>query len=265
MPHSRPTPGRLLCAGRCKDGPAHGTLRDAVRPSATGMGKESVIRRIRRAMLIGCACMATLMAGLWVASHWRGVIVVIPLPSGDRDLVMVTQVQGRVITWIDWNASPYYLEKMVRESRLHSGTQLVQLTSERHRLGILRGMRERPEAFMSSPIPSFVGSPVAPWPYLTADRFSVPPHVSLSQTPGAVLPFGNWTGWEITLPHGLLLAVFATWPMIASWRWLRGRKRFEKGCCPACGYDLRGSEGRLNCPECGGSVEPVSSIKKAAA
>lgn len=69
--------------------------------------------------------------------------------------------------------------------------------------------------------------------------------------------------WEIRLTVwvGVMLAslAVAVWLMTTTadigrgaWRELVGRRRAQEGCCPECGYDLRGSHDR--CPECGTRV-----------
>jgi hypothetical protein len=39
------------------------------------------------------------------------------------------------------------------------------------------------------------------------------------------------------------------------WSWVLAKWRTPKGCCPACGYDLRGGLG-AGCPECGWNRTP---------
>ena len=60
------------------------------------------------------------------------------------------------------------------------------------------------------------------------------------------------------LPFGIRPLAFTIDSVIFALLWLgpflfrdlrRGRRR-RKGCCPQCGYDLRGDLGR-GCPECG--------------
>lgn len=61
---------------------------------------------------------------------------------------------------------------------------------------------------------------------------------------------------DLLLPAILIRAAFAS---AAALRWLNalpGRRRFARGLCPHCSYDLRGirpADGRVTCPECGAS------------
>lgn len=53
----------------------------------------------------------------------------------------------------------------------------------------------------------------------------------------------------VTVPHWLVIALLSIPPLAwLSGRW-RDRRRYPKGHCPKCGYDLRASPDR--CPECG--------------
>jgi len=60
-----------------------------------------------------------------------------------------------------------------------------------------------------------------------------------------------WRGIEVRAPLWLALVPLAPWPV-----WCLGRRTYrwyarKKGCCRACGYDLRGTDQAESCPECG--------------
>jgi hypothetical protein len=58
--------------------------------------------------------------------------------------------------------------------------------------------------------------------------------------------------WLLRVPLWTPMGVFG---LLAASCFLMARKSNRAGCCPACGYDLRGTPGN-NCPECG--VERVA-------
>jgi hypothetical protein len=58
-----------------------------------------------------------------------------------------------------------------------------------------------------------------------------------------------------------LLASFIFLPLLTQWcRACKSRARRERGCCDACGYDLRG--GTARCPECGRDVSAKPSCPR---
>ena len=61
-------------------------------------------------------------------------------------------------------------------------------------------------------------------------------------------------GRYVNVPYWFLILVTAVWPLIMARRELRRWRRFGRGLCPVCGYDLRASTDR--CPECGTAVPP---------
>ena len=61
-------------------------------------------------------------------------------------------------------------------------------------------------------------------------------------------PYGPWTQWWVTLPHGLIVVPLLLLPAHAWWRRLRPMTDQNRRC-RACGYDLRATPER--CPECG--------------
>jgi hypothetical protein len=55
--------------------------------------------------------------------------------------------------------------------------------------------------------------------------------------------------WDVQVPYWLPVLPALVLPTSAAVGAVRRRRRRVRGCCTACGYDLRGSPGR--CPECG--------------
>jgi hypothetical protein len=63
-----------------------------------------------------------------------------------------------------------------------------------------------------------------------------------------------WSGFAVnTLSYAIVL-----WLLIAGPFVLRGLIRRRRGCCPKCGYDLRGALPGASCPECGWERESES-------
>ena len=78
--------------------------------------------------------------------------------------------------------------------------------------------------------------------------------------------FGGWSApmpaFELAAPTGPIMVATSVLPVVwlarrarAEVRALLRWRRFSRGRCTSCGYDLRGSAGR--CPECGGSQEEL--------
>ncbi len=74
----------------------------------------------------------------------------------------------------------------------------------------------------------------------------VPEKLRTYGLPGYLPVHPLWPGFAInTLFYGGVIALILWAPA-----WLRRFYRFRKGCCTACGYDLRGAA-HARCPECG--------------
>ena len=69
-------------------------------------------------------------------------------------------------------------------------------------------------------------------------------------------PGTTWPPWEygaLAFPLWLPMLPLSIAPVVWLYRRRRSTRRAARGCCPACGYDLRASPGA--CPECGNAVE----------
>ncbi|MCC6680413.1 MAG: hypothetical protein IT445_05870 [Phycisphaeraceae bacterium] len=60
--------------------------------------------------------------------------------------------------------------------------------------------------------------------------------------------------YEIILPYYFGLASVVMFYLAVAALWLVPRRRFMGGYCPRCRYDLRGSVGSTECPECGEKI-----------
>ncbi|MCX5659971.1 MAG: hypothetical protein NTW19_09655 [Planctomycetota bacterium] len=58
------------------------------------------------------------------------------------------------------------------------------------------------------------------------------------------------SGVDVIVPCWFLLLAALPLPILWLRAWLR-RRSIGPGCCPSCGYDLRGSPAGGDCPECG--------------
>lgn len=69
-------------------------------------------------------------------------------------------------------------------------------------------------------------------------------------------PLGNQSETSLTLPHWFVITLLAIPPFAWLSGYWRDRRRYPKGHCTKCGYDLRATTDR--CPECG---QPISAPK----
>ena len=60
---------------------------------------------------------------------------------------------------------------------------------------------------------------------------------------------GEQPTWAIFWPHWSMLLLMSFLPLLWLHRWWKQRRRFKRGQCPQCGYDVRATLDR--CPECG--------------
>lgn len=102
------------------------------------------------------------------------------------------------------------------------------------------------------------GSPTN-WTFIGMDNGPTS-YCSLYLGPFGWIEFYYWMNdatWTVTKrevfihPLGLLLTVLSVLGLMVTWFALARRwPKHPPGCCPACGYDLRGNAGDA-CPECG--------------
>ncbi len=53
---------------------------------------------------------------------------------------------------------------------------------------------------------------------------------------------------------GVAIGLYCLWLLVKTPRYTARHHRMSKGQCPNCTYDLRGSVGQADCPECGRAI-----------
>ncbi len=56
--------------------------------------------------------------------------------------------------------------------------------------------------------------------------------------------------WRLRILVGCVVVGAMAWGLRSIWRDVRALRRYERICCPECGYDLR-TDFSAGCPECG--------------
>jgi hypothetical protein len=81
-------------------------------------------------------------------------------------------------------------------------------------------------------------------------------------TTGWMSSFADSSSDGVGFPAWVLVVLFALLPGYRAWVILRARRRFAKGLCQICGYDLRATPDR--CPECGTlATRPLGQVQRA--
>jgi hypothetical protein len=69
---------------------------------------------------------------------------------------------------------------------------------------------------------------------------------------------GEQPGWAIFWPHWFMLLLTCFLPLSWLRRWWNQRRRFKRGQCPQCGYDVHATPDR--CPECGTALAKAQTV-----
>lgn len=178
---------------------------------------------IRRAAVIACSSMLILTVALWVAS-WIWCVEVDVFRSSSGRYVTITHVGGRISIMI------------------HRWTPPQQAMGSRLRITTASGIDERI---------SMVGSmtPLRERPHFERGSFNIP------------VAGSTWAGYHFAFPHWLVVLLFLAYPIIAFIHGpCRRYRRYKKGLCLTCGYNLTGNVSGV-CPECGQTANAQAAPK----
>jgi hypothetical protein len=196
----------------------HNLQKSGVHANTIGIMKR-IVRLFSNIATIASLILFALFAGCWIASQLRNDILLFSVDSGATYLL--GQSHGELL----FSNTLNHGDPDAADSGPPSHFNHMQLAKNCDLAGIV-------------------------WLFVIGDRLSddVGSHGFgyIKQTDA--IP-GEQPGWAIFWPHWstLLLTIFL--PLL----WLRQswkqRRRFKRGQCPQCGYDLRATPDR--CPECG--------------
>ena len=215
------------------------------------------MKRVRLLLLPGALALLALVIALWVRSYWR--LDLLSRVKEDGTTRAAASYQG---AWhfisaatnarcgpVEWDA--YRVAPGATYATLH------RVGSVEWEFGGFAQVATTPTMLMTVPGP-------VPGPTTRMIRVAAPPGGSvLPYGPSAVSPLVPWLGMgpydAVIVPYWAVALVIGAVPLERLRRVIRAMMRRRRGCCIACGYDLRGSGER--CPECG---RPASVARDAA-
>jgi len=207
------------------------------------------MKRMRSIILAISLSIVACAIALWIRSYWR--LDVLSRVNDDGSTRAAVSYQG---AWHFVRTGTYGRQRPMKRDAYHvpAGSSYATL----HRVGSVQ------------------------WQYLGFARVETTPTILVSMPGGtnrlirvavpsggtALLPYGPsdispLVPWlegtpylAIIVPYWAIALVIGVYPIDRFRRVLRGAIRRHRGCCVACGYDLRGTPAR--CPECGDAVTP---------